>query len=191
MIEDYQSEYQKNKPPKTPHVDLSGFRIFILFFVAWILIASVIVIIFFGPISRTIKETNAIEIIKNRKELREEASTEKHDLCFAILTTGKPVFEVFNISVKNTGASVYHNIMEGLLKGPDSKAFSKGAVSLIAPDTKLEGIAVSGKICFVSLSSEFLASEDMENAKAQIIKTLQNENPQLTDIVIFVNGNEV
>ena len=132
-----------------------------------------------------------------RLDERKEASTTKDArLCFVIpKADGTTSIVTCSQKVRKTGASDYHDVIEGLLEGPKAEALSAGAISFIEKGTYLIGLTVSENTAFVNLSESFTNSgsswgaSGLETACRQITRTLQALDPGITDVVILIDGN--
>lgn len=197
MIEDFQDDYKPTSGPKPGEKNKAG--MLLLVFIIWVIYAATMIIISAPRIVSTVKKTNAIEILKNRKELINKAESVQATLYFVNYNNlSAPTFTAYKTRVKQTGVSAYHDVLEGLLQGPTDVALSFGSITLIPQGTKLNGVTVSGKTAFVDLSSDFIVSYQNEvdtdyikTAHQQILKTLNTVNNEITDLVLLVNGQEI
>lgn len=197
MIEDLQDEYKQQTGPQPGETNRAG--MLLLVFIIWVIYSAVMVIITGPKIISTVKKTNAIEVIKNRKELLQKAETTEATLYYVNYNSlSQPTLTAYKTRVKQTGVSVYHDVLEGLLTGPTDIALSYGSITLIPQGTKLNGVTVSNKTAFVDLSKEFIVSYQNEvdsdyisTAKNQILKTLSTVNSDIDDLVLLVDGQEI
>lgn len=197
MIEDLQDELQKEQPTKKskPH---SRKAMLFLAFLVWILYATVIILSSLPRIIRSVRESNITETLDNLDELRRSAQTTDAKLCFVIpKEDGSSSLIVCNQRIEKTGATEFHDVVEGLLAGPKEEALSVGAISYIQKGTHLIGLTVSGKTAFVNLSDEFIGSgsywgsNGLETACMQIQKTLQILDPSIEEVIILVAGEKL
>ena len=76
------------------------------------------------------------------------------------------------------------------LKSLSKDEKENGLISEIKEGVKLKGATIQDNIAFVSLSSDFLLSDDLEMASEEIYKTLYN-NLGIDGLVILVDENIV
>ncbi len=187
MIEDLQDEYSLYAAEKKAPARKSALILFMLVF--WIIYAAIIILASRNSITRTVKETRAAEIVENIDKYRFLVDSEEATLYFYNSLEG---VRPYKILVERTGATKYHDAVEGLIAGPTDDALSQGAISFIPRKTRLLGLSVSEKTAFVNFSPEF--SEDKtgaEIARVQVERTLRAINPYLEEIVILINGTEL
>lgn len=183
MIEDLQDEYTLYaETRKQPSRRGSAFLIMLS---AWIIFSTVLFFIFRPSIRRSLKQTNAVEIVQNIGKYRFLADSEEQTLYFFNTGTGLTPYKVV---VKNTGSSSYHNAIEGLLSGPGPEVLETGGVSFLKSGTRLLGMTVSEKTAFINFSQDIAEKDDWQTAQSQILLTLQAINPYIEETVILVNG---
>ena len=196
MIEDLQDELQQDKPvtKEKPHRS-KGFFLFIAFIV-WIFYSAVIILTSLPKMINAVRESDIANTIANMNDLRTEAGTRYARLCFAIpRQDGSTSFVICTQRIKKTGASEYHDVIEGLLEGPGYEALSTGAISYIEKGTTLIGLTVSSGTVFVNLSESFTNSVStwgpggLDTACKQITRTLQALDPTIRNVVILINGD--
>lgn len=197
MIEDLQDELQSESPKKTQKPHRKGWLLFIAFLV-WIIYASVMILSFLPKMIRAVESSGIVQILGNIDDLMLSSQTRDAKLCFAIPhSDGTSSFVLCNQRVPKTGASIYHDAIEGLLDGPGNEALSIGAISFIEKGTSLIGLTVSESTAFVNLSESFMSSGSMWHARGldtaikQITKTLQAIDPAIKKVVIMVDGSEI
>ena len=83
-----------------------------------------------------------------------------------------------------------HYTLEALLLPLSEDEKENGLISEIKEGVKLKGATIQDNIAFVSLSSDFLLSDDLEMASEEIYKTLYN-NLGIDGLVILVDENIV
>jgi len=188
VIEDYQDEF---KPQREGNKENGKIKFFLIALGIWFVIAVISYALFSKTIISNLESTNAVYTIKNISRLRKELNTRTETLCFMNLRSGEPKAVYVKEEVQKGGHSEYHDVLEGLLDGPEDKALADGNISLIAPGTKLEGFAKSQNLCYVCLSKEFLESENLISATEQINNTIQALDPKLKEIIILVDGKEI
>ena len=194
MVEDWQEEYVQNKDHyRNDEPNRRG--MFLVAFILWVIFATVMIITARPKIIKTLEETNAVEVFKNRKELRQKNISTEVVLYFANLKdNSKYTLTGFKTDVVQTGESKLHDAVEGLLKGPTDAVLKHGAVTMIPKGTSLNGLTVSNKIAFVDLSSEFTADGNSDYkgaARWQILKTLQAVDSSITRLIILIDGEEI
>ena len=138
MIEDLQDELQQEQPQKKEKPQRSKGAFLFLAFIVWIIYAAVIILASLPKMIRAVRESNIAETVANMEDIRMAAETRYARLCFAIpKQDGSASFVVCTQRIKKTGASEYHDVIEGLLSGPQSEALSIGAITYIAKGASL------------------------------------------------------
>jgi len=194
MIEDLQDEMQREEPTKkeSPH---SRGRFLFIAFVIWIIYAAIIILSSMPKIVVSVRSLNIKKTLSEAAETKETAQTRDARLCFIIpRSDGSTGFVTCTQRIDRTGASEYHDVIEGLLSGPKQEALSSGAITFIAKGTHLIGLTVSAGTAFVDLSEAFTSSgsawgpSGLDTACKQITRTLQALDPSIEDVVILVDG---
>ena len=187
MIEDLQDEYSLYAGEKKAPARKSLLILFMLVF--WIIYTAIIILASRNGIVRAVKETRAAEIVENIDKYRFLVDSEEATLYFYNSLEGvKP----YTVLVERTGASKYHDAVEGLISGPTDDALGQGAISFVPRKTRLLGLSVSEKTAFVNFSPEF--SEDktgLDIARVQVERTLRAVNPYIEEVVFLINGTEL
>ena len=196
MIEDLQDELQKQAPErkeKTPH---RRGAFLLLAFIVWIIYAAVIILSFMPKMIVAFRDSDIVRLISEIDERKAASETRDSMLCFVIpKSDGSTTFVTCNQKIKKTGASEYHDVIEGLLEGPKTEALSTGAITFIANGTHLIGLTVSESTVFVNLSESFTSSgsswgpNGLDTACKQITKTIQALDRSIRDVVILINGS--
>ena len=196
MIEDLQDEQQQEQLEQTKKPRRSKGAFLFLAFVVWILYAAIIILSSLPKMINAVRNSGISETLADMEEIRMEAETKFARLCFAIpKADGSASFVICTQRINKTGASDYHDVIEGLLAGPQSEALSIGAISFIAKGTTLIGLTVSETTVFVNLSANFTNSgsawgpEGLNTAYKQITRTLQALNPEIKNVVIMIDGD--
>lgn len=196
MIEDLQDELQQEQPQKKEKPQRSKGAFLFLAFIVWIIYAAVIILASLPKMIRAVRESNITETVANMEDIRMAAETRYARLCFAIpKQDGSASFVVCTQRIKKTGASEYHDVIEGLLSGPQSEALSIGAITYIAKGTSLIGLTVSEGTAFVNLSEGFMDSGKnwgtggLDTACKQITRTLQALDPNIKNTIIMIDGD--
>ena len=197
MIEDLQDEQQQEQQLEQKAKPQRRKRAFLfLAFVVWILYAAIIILSSLPRIIRAVNESGIKETIADRNEIRLAAETKFARLCFAIpKADGSASYVICTQRISKTGASDYHDVIEGLLAGPQAESLSIGAISYIAKGTTLIGLIVSEDTVFVNLSEDFMdsgsawGSGGLDTACKQITRTLQALNPDIRKVVIMIDGD--
>ena len=197
MIEDLQDELQKDQPVKTKRTHSRKAVLFFVF-VLWLIYAAIIILSSLPRILVAVKESDISKTISNLDEIRRSAQTMDAKLCFVIpKADGSTSLVVCNQKITKTGATEYHDVIEALLDGPKEEALSAGAISYIDQGTSLIGLTVSGNTAFVNLSESFTSSgsywgpSGLDTACKQIARTLQVLDPEIENIIIMVDGEEL
>ena len=195
MIEDLQDEFQEDKPRHKTTKGLGRGAFLALAFVFWILYAGVIGIISAPKAIVAVRESGVVDYIEGVLKQRSLPDTHKAPVCYAIpISQTSVVYRLFSQDVPRTGATLYHDAMEGLLAGPSQDALSAGAVTFIAQGTTLRGLTVSENVAFVDFSGEFASSGSswgpggLETARMQIESTLKAVDASLEKVIILVDG---
>lgn len=196
MIEDLQDEQQQELSVKTEKPHRSKGAFLLLAFVVWIIYAAIIILSSLPKMINAIRTSNIRETIANMKEIRMAAETRYARLCFAIpKADGSASYVICTQRIRKTGASDYHDVIEGLLAGPQTEALSIGAISYISKGTSLIGLTVSEGTAFVNLSGSFRdsgaawGSGGLEIACRQITRTLQALDPGIRRTVVMIDGD--
>ena len=197
MIEDLQDELQKDQPQKAKKTH-SRTAVLFFVFILWIVYAAIIILSSLPRILVAVRESDLPNTISDLNEVRRAAQFRDAKLCFVIpKPDGSTTLVVCNQKIEKTGATEYHDVIEGLLAGPKEEALSSGAISYIGKGTSLIGLTVSGSTAFVNLSEAFTSSgsywgpSGLDTACKQITKTLQILNPEIKDVIILVDGDEL
>ncbi len=197
MIEDLQdvnNSYQIHEDNGQPN--RAG--MLLLAFIVWVVFSTVIILVSAPKIQVALKETNAVEVFRNRKNLRDTADQTTITLYFVEMKDYSEYGLLgFKTDVRKGTAGDYHDALEGLLQGPSDQALSHGAISMIPKGTKLNGVTVSNRIAYVDFSSEFIEQNVtidenyQETARWQILKTLQAVDASLREVEILINGKRI
>ncbi len=194
MIEDLQDEMQKEEPTKKESPHGRGHLLFVAFIV-WLIYAAIIILSSLPKIVVSVRSLNIKKTFSEAAATNENAQTRDARLCFIIpRADGSTGFVTCTQRIDRTGASEYHDVIEGLLAGPKQEALSSGAITFIAQGTHLIGLTVSAGTAFVDLSESFTSSgsawgpSGLDTACKQITRTLQALDPSIADVVILVDG---
>ncbi len=194
MIKDLQDELQKDQPVKAKRTH-SRKAVLLFVFIVWIIYAAVIVLSSLPRIISAVRESGISETLSNLDQIRRASQMTDAKLCFVIpKADGSTTLIVCNQKISKTGATEYHDVIEGLLEGPKEEALSAGAISYIEKGTSLIGLTVSGNTAFVNLSESFTSSgsywgpNGLDTACKQITRTLQVLNPRIENVIIMVDG---
>ena len=197
MIEDLQDELPQEQPKKKEKPFRRGLFLFTAFIV-WIFYAAAIILLSLPKMITAVRESGISDIISNYDEINEAVRTREVKLCFVVpRSDGTSAFVICSQRAERTGASEYHDIIEGLLQGPGKEALSIGAITFIAKGTSLLGLTVSEETAFVNLSESFTGSGSswgpggLDTACRQITATLEAFNPEIMKVVILVDGKEL
>jgi len=197
MIEDLQDELQKAQPQK-PEKHRSRKAVLFIIFLLWIAYAAVIILISLPGMIKAVKESDVANTIAHFREIRAEAQLRDAKLVFVIpKPDGTMTYVTCSQKIGKTGASEYHDVIQGLLDGPGEEALSVGAISYISKDTNLIGLTVSGDTAFVDLSEAFTGSGSywgpggLDAACNQITRTLCTLDPSIRRVVILVEGEKL
>ena len=128
-------------------------------------------------------------------------SIEQDNICFADTNIDFKNLQDNEIKMYITNEDIMNNIKTATKETTTEKVIyydiplskeekEKGLVSEIKEGVKLEGATIRDNIAFVSLSSDFLLSDDLEMASEEIYKTLYN-NLGIDGLVILVDENIV
>ncbi len=195
MIEDLQDEFQEEKPRRKKAKGLGRGAFLALAFVFWILYAGIVGVISAPKAIVAVRESGVVGYLEDAMKQRSLSDTHEAMVCYAIpISQTNVVYKLFSQDVPRTGATLYHDAIEGLLSGPGQKALSYGAVTFIAQGTTLRGLTVSENVAFVDFSGEFASSGSnwgpggLETARMQIESTLKAVDASLEKVVIMVDG---
>lgn len=196
MIEDLQDELQNTQPQKKEKPPVRKGAFLLLAFIVWIVYAGVLILAFMPKMIVAFRDSDIVAELSRLDERKEASTTKDARLCFVIpKADGTTSIITCSQKVKKTGASDYHDVIEGLLEGPKAEALSSGAISFIAKGTSLIGLTVSENTAFVNLTQSFMNSGNswgangLETACRQVTRTLQALDPAITDVVIMIEGN--
>ncbi|MBO4409139.1 MAG: GerMN domain-containing protein [Spirochaetales bacterium] len=197
MIEDLQDELPQEQPKKKERPFRRGLFLFVAFMV-WIIYAAAIILFTMPRMIAAVRESGIAEIIDSYDEINAAVRMREVRLCFVIPgSDGSSTYVICSQKTEKTGASEYHDIIEGLLRGPGKEALSIGAITFIARDTTLLGLTISEETAFVNLSESFTGSGSswgpggLDTACRQITATLQAYDPAIRKVVILVDGKEL
>ena len=196
MIEDLQDELQKQQPEKKERTPHRRGAFLLLAFIVWIVYAAVLILAFMPRMIVAFRDSDIVRLISEIDERKAASETRDARLCFVIpKADGSTTFVTCNQKITKTGASEYHDVVEGLLEGPKSEALSAGAITYIERGTRLIGLTVSETTVFVNLSESFTGSGSswgpigLDTACKQITKTIQALDPSIRDVVVLINGS--
>lgn len=178
---------EKQKP------DARKRSVFLVVTGVWFTFCLIWVLLYFPRMRDAVKETDFFNVISNISEYSVLPDTKTADLFFFDIDEN-PV--KVNSRIVITGATDYHDAIEGLLRGPDNNALIQGAVTCIPNGTVLKGLTVQGRWAFINLSQDFLNQTDpwtrnsIELASRQILLTLNSLDNTITDLIILIDGVE-
>ncbi|MCQ2397761.1 MAG: GerMN domain-containing protein [Sphaerochaetaceae bacterium] len=197
MIEDYQDEYYQPERRRKHKIMVTGKPV-VYILAAWVVFSTLTVIVSLPKIKTTLQETDAFNIISNTAKIRGDAQSCDVTVYFAQSNrTGNVSFVPYKVHIQKTGATEFHDAIEGLFAGPTDQALGDGAISFISGATKLRGISVSGSTVFVdvtpyfAVAAEGLGTNVKDIARLQILKTVQLLDNSIRNIVILENGNPI
>lgn len=198
MIEDLQDELQAPQPEKKETKPRRRGGFLLLAFVIWLVFAGVMTLVFMPKMVAAFRDSDIVGELSRLDERKEANTTTDARLCFVIpKSDGTTRIVTCSQKVTRTGATGYHDVIEGLLEGPGPQALSTGAISFIEKGTSLIGLTVSEDTAFVNLSETFTSSGSnwgaggLETACRQITMTLQDYDPGIRKVVILINGSEL
>ncbi|MFC2821262.1 MAG: GerMN domain-containing protein [Spirochaetales bacterium] len=196
MIEDLQDELHREQPAHKEKSRRKG-GLFLFAFIIWLVYAVVIILSSLPRIIASVRESDIIQTVGKIEVLKAGVQKRNAKLCFAVpKADGTTAFVICTQQIEKTGASEYHDVIEGLLAGPGYEALSAGAISFIKKGTSLLGLSVSESTAFVNLSESFTdsgsswGSGGLETACCQIARTLQALDTEIKNIVILADGKE-
>ena len=196
MIEDLQDELQDRQPEKKEVPPRRRGAFLLLAFVVWIVFAGVMTLVFMPRMVEAFRDSDIVAQLSGLEERKEANTTRDAMLCFVVPgADGSARIVTCGQKVPRTGATGYHDVVEGLLEGPGPEALATGAISFIEKGTSLIGLTVSEDTAFVNLSGSFSSSGSswgaggLETACRQITMTLQAYDPVIRKVVILIDGN--
>ena len=167
-----------------------------LAFIVWLVFSGVMILVYMPKMIEAFRDSDIVGQLSRLDERREANNSKDARLCFVIpKADGTSRIVTCNQKVTRTGATGYHDVVEGLLEGPGPEALSSGAISFIEKGTSLIGLTVSEDTAFVNLSESFTSSGSnwgaggFETACRQITMTLQAYDPEIRKVVILIDGN--
>lgn len=196
MIEDLQDELQAPKPEKREAKPHRRGAFLLLAFVIWLVFAGVMTLVFMPRMIAAFRDSDIVGELSRLDERKESNTTRDARLCFVIpKSDGSTRIVTCHQKVTITGATGYHDVIEGLLEGPGYEALATGAISFIEKGTSLIGLTVSEDTAFVNFSESFTSSGSswgaggLETACRQVTMTLQAYDPEIRKVVILINGS--
>ncbi len=147
---------------------------------ALIVILALATLIALPRIKRSFSEADVIPMIKTYLSQQGEASQRGQTVARVAFPLPSGTYNLYPLPIE--GRLPYHEAVERLLEGPPYEALRDGAVTYIPPKTELLGLTVRGRIAFVDLSKEFLASTVWEESY-----TLRREQLEITLATLQIN----
>lgn len=187
MIEDLQDELPKNG--KKHKISSTGGRKALGVFTVWLICALAFILFCFSGIRNTFKNKTPNQVIKEAQDFAQSIQTRVMTLYYteSNCTQVKP----FSVNVQVTGAGSYNDAIEGLLFDTPNEALKELCINSIPKGTALISIKLKDSQATIQLSEEFEIDNPLDPshslAKQQIIKTVQEINPNISEVIITVN----
>ena len=196
VIEDYevdsgQTSLKKEKKQKTKKRKNADRIVF------WAVFLGVCFAVSFGPVSRSLAATGAVDILGNLDSYRRKANSKQVTVWFAHPTDGDFEYRSFEASAVKTGESDCHDVVECLISGASLDAVAAGFSSLVPSDTKLIGLTVSCGWAFVDFSQEILGTaaiwgeKGLAAAARQVLLSLHETDSSINNIALLADGLQI
>lgn len=154
MIED-DDMFRQNESLQPEKEDEGKSHIMLFIFVGWLIWSAALSIFFIPRVVTAVNESGVLTLIEEQLEDRSTAIETRDVSAYFITLEGR---KEYSFRTERRGGTKYHDIVEALIAGAPDEALADGAISLVAPETKLIGLSYGNGICYVDLSSEFLDS---------------------------------
>ena len=164
----------------------SSFRYLLVLYITLFVISIPLLIISFPSLKKSITDSRIIEHYTLWKSNEEEKERKEITVILESVLGEQEIKRVMHPGLRDP----LHYTLEALLIPLSKEEKEKGLVSEIKEGVKLEGATIRDNIAFVSLSSDFLLSDDLKMASEEIYKTLYN-NLGIDGLVILVDENIV
>ena len=164
----------------------SSFRYLLVLYITLFVISIPLLIISFPSLKKSITDSRIIEHYTLWKSNEEEKERKEITVILKSVLGEQEIKRVIHPGLRDP----LQYTLEALLIPLSKEEKEKGLVSEIKEGVKLEGATIRDNIAFVSLSSDFLLSDDLEMASEEIYKTLYN-NLGIDGLVILVDENIV
>lgn len=165
---------------KNPNKSGSNIQSCILWIIFYLLFLFALFFYFKVPIRENLSQREYIESLNEYKRMILEGEVAEFNIALYSIEGLESTEKEGRLGFTDLD----HLKLEALLDGPDERALSKGLITYINPRTRLIGLSIENDVAYVVLSPAFLASADMEKAKAQIEETLRADNPDLRVAII-------
>ncbi len=165
--------------------DNNNKRIYLYIFIIFLILTLIELIFFYPKVSKSIKDSNVIELINNYKNKQEESVLRNYNLFFVSMNN-----EIDSFSYSGTKRYDYiHDCFEYQLKTPPINALEEYYVSLIPTDTKLIGVSIlERKAIYLNVSKEILDSVNFALCYDQLYFQA-NEIDSEAKFFLLIEGN--
>ena len=164
----------------------SSFRYLLVLYITLFVISIPLLIISFPSLKKSITDSRIIEHYTLWKSNEEEKERKEITVILESVLGEQEVKRVIHPGLRDP----LHYTLEALIIPLSKEEKEKGLVSEIKEGVKLEGATIRDNIAFVSLSSDFLLSDDTDGAAEEIYKTLHN-NLGVDGLVVIVDDTIV
>ncbi|MDY4611247.1 MAG: GerMN domain-containing protein [Sphaerochaetaceae bacterium] len=189
---DEDDEEDHQRPLKARHALLCGWLVWLVFTIA-------LSALLFPNVLKSIRQSGVLELIETHRTTTTNngAGSELRTVYPYFIVPGRNeeamMYQNYPVKQIRTGQGIYHDTMEALLAGPPQEALAQGAITYIAPETRLRGLSESNGIIYVDLNGAFVDSSDgwpgagIDPAVLQIRKSLLALDG-VRDVVIMLDG---
>ena len=164
----------------------SSFRYLLVLYITLFVISIPLLILSFPSLKKSISDSRFIEHYELWKSSEEEKERKIVTVTLESILGEKEIERVIHPGLRDP----LHYTLEALLLPLSKDEKENGLISEIKEGVKLKGATIQDNIPFVSLSSDFLLSPDIDKAAEEIYKTLYN-NLGVDDLVVIVDDNVV
>ena len=164
----------------------SSFRYLLVLYITLFVISIPLLILSFPSLKKSISDSRFIEHYELWKSSEEEKERKIVTVTLESILGEKEIERVIHPGLRDP----LHSTLEALLLPLSKDEKENGLISEIKEGVKLKGATIQDNIAFVSLSSDFLLSPDIDKAAEEIYKTLYN-NLGVDGLVVIVDDNVV
>lgn len=187
MIEDLQDELPKTI--KKAYRQNSGNHKLLSVFVVWFIFVAVFFVACLGGLKTTFRNKTKEQVLKEAKEYAQSIETKPMQL-FYVCSDGITV-KPFTIKVEVTGAGSYYDALEGLLKDTPSEVLKDLCINAIPKGTVLKSVKVNKNKASIELTNNNNLTSYYNLLKLQIQNTIIAVNPEITEVEIILNNQQI
>lgn len=164
----------------------SSFRYLLVLYITLFVISIPLLILSFPSLKKSVSNSRIIEHYELWKSSKEEKERKVITVTLEGIFGEKETERVIHPGQRDP----LHYTLEALLLPLSKDEKENGLISEIKEGVKLKGATIQDNIAFVSLSSDFLLSDDTDGAAEEIYKTLHN-NLGVDGLVVIVDDTIV